>query len=235
MVERKKQTSARQRQPPRKASESPPAAAPASRESAGRAPKQEKPRGRSDQLGTIVAKGLDLAEASLSLGLTMISRFGAVAQQQVFDRLAVGATAQPGAAAAERPPEGAEATYADVPAPHVTAPEEAPFYCVTNRTPLTPGARVKVSFSINNDSVTAAKKVSVRIEGFAGENEHRRLDAGLFSVKPATRTIAPTDFEKFVLEGTVPPDAPPDTYVGSIVVFSEDEFRIPVRIVVMTS
>ena len=42
---------------------------------------------RSDQFGAIFAKGLDLAEASLSLGLTMITRVGAAAQQQV-ERLA---------------------------------------------------------------------------------------------------------------------------------------------------
>ena len=38
--------------------------------------------GRADQLGTIVTKGLDLAEAGLSLGLSMINQFGAVAQPQ---------------------------------------------------------------------------------------------------------------------------------------------------------
>jgi hypothetical protein len=46
------------------------------------------------------------------------------------------------------------------------------------------------------------------------------------------KSIAPMDFEKFVLTGTLPADAPPDVYRGSVIVGSTDEMSIPVRLVV---
>lgn len=192
-------------------------------------------QGRADQLGSILAKGLDLAEAGLSLGLKVITRVGAAAQQGVFDRIGASVESpeaagfQPGGAEAPTAPPASPLGPA---APEVTVPEEE-LYCITNRLPLAPGGSFKVSFSINNDSMAAPKNLSLRAEGFIGENERAPLDAEGFKVKPMRKTIAPMDFEKFVLEGVVPPETPPDVYHGWIVVTSGDEFRIPVRLVVL--
>src|SRR5262245_20634276 len=40
------------------------------------------------QVGMIRAKGLDLAEAGVSLGVTIVNRIGTAAQQQVLERMA---------------------------------------------------------------------------------------------------------------------------------------------------
>ena len=184
-------------------------------------------RAPADQLGAILTKGLDLAEASLSLGLTVISRVGTIAQQQVLGRIpAPGPAAEAPAAAA------AEDHAHNVAAPDTPAPNEGQMYCVTNRLPLAPGGSVDVSFSINNDSMTAPKPVRLRVEGFSGEAEGARIEADRFAVKPPRKTIAPMDFEKFVLSGSVPPETPPDVYDGWIVVSSGADFRIPIRLVV---
>lgn len=190
-------------------------------------------RGRVDQLGTIFAKGLDLAEAGVSLGVTVINRFGAVAQQQVLERMTAAhdpGTAEPAAA----PAQGGEAAMPFGPAaPQVPVPEEQ-LYCITNRLPLAPGGAVRISFSINNDSLAEPKSVALRVEGFEGQVEGARIEAGGFAVKPSRKTIAPMDFDKFVLVGTVPADAPPDVYHGWVVVASGSELRIPIRLVAMS-
>lgn len=181
--------------------------------------------GRADQLGTILVRSLDLAEAGLSLGLTVLSRAGSVAQGTVLDRMP-GAGGQPPAGQAPPGPEREPVPHE----PHEAPPEE-PFY-LTNRLPLAPGGSVRVSFSISNDGVSAPKRVSVRAEGFVGELEGAALDPSAFGVRPATRAIAPMDFEKFVLTATVPPETPPDVYRGVIVVAAaaDDQTRIPVRL-----
>ena len=181
-------------------------------------------REKVDQVGMILAKGLDLAEAGVSLGVTIVNRIGSAAQQQVLERMAAAMQREAtGAAASPAPPmpETAEAP-----------PPEAPAFYITNRLPLAPGGTVKVSFSINNDSMVAPKKVALRIEGFHGETTGASLPAESMSIKPETRTIAPVDFEKFVLRGAVPAETPPDVYFGWILVASDDELRIPVRLTV---
>ena len=40
------------------------------------------------------------------------------------------------------------------------------------------------------------------------------------------------DFDKFVLTGTLPAEAPPDVYRGAVIVHSTDEMSIPVRLLV---
>ena len=40
-----------------------------------------------DQVGMILSKGLDLAEAGVSLGVTIVNRIGSAAQQQVLERM----------------------------------------------------------------------------------------------------------------------------------------------------
>jgi hypothetical protein len=185
-------------------------------------------RGTIDQVGAILAKGLDLAEAGLSLGVTIMSRVGAVAQEKLLERVAAATAgaATPGADIAEPPAAAAPPPAAPPPA----APASG--FGITNRLPVMPGGAVRLSFSINNDSATAAKKVALEVEGFAGDATGRRIDAAGFSVKPAKKVIEPMDFEKFVLEGALPADAPPDIYRGAIVVASDGELRIPVWLAV---
>ncbi|MGH6879823.1 hypothetical protein [Hypericibacter sp.] len=179
-------------------------------------------REKVDQMGMILAKGLDLAEAGVSLGVTIVNRIGSAAQQQVMERMAAAMQREGEPEAAPPPmPEAAE-----------PPPAEAAAFFITNRLPLAPGGTVKVSFSINNDSMVAPKKVSLRIEGFQGETTGASLPAATMSIKPETKAIAPVDFEKFVLRGAVPAETPPDVYFGWILVSSEDELRIPVRLVV---
>jgi hypothetical protein len=190
-------------------------------------------RAPADQLGAILTKGLDLAEASLSLGMTVISRVGAIAQQQVLGKITVPMTAPETGAGAPPNEHGHETDNAAAPETPVPAGSQEPMYCITNRLPLAPGGSVEVSFSINNDSMAAPKPVRLRIEGFTGEAEGGRIEAEGFVVKPPRKKIAPMDFEKFVLSGTVPPDTPPDVYGGWVVVSSGGEFRIPVRLVVL--
>jgi len=178
-------------------------------------------REKVDQVGLILAKGLDLAEAGVSLGVTIVNRIGSAAQQQVLERMAAAMQRDAAGAAPSPMPEAPEAP-----------PPEAPAFYITNRLPLTPGGTVKVSFSINNDSLVAPKKVELRVDAFQGEMTGASLPAESLAVKPATRSIAPVDFEKFVLQGAVPAEMPPDIYLGWILVASDDELRIPVRLVV---
>ena len=187
-------------------------------------------RQRLDQIGNILAKGLDLAEAGASLGVTIISRIGVAAQQKIREGIDAAAAAsvapiQPGTGPAAQAQAYSEA------APPVT--EAEPGFGITNRLPLTPGGTVKISFSVNNDSMTEPKKVELRVEGFTGDSQSARLDASAFTVKPPRKVIAPVDFEKFILEGPVPADAPPDVYRGIVTVVSGNELKIPVVLVVM--
>jgi hypothetical protein len=177
-----------------------------------------------DQVGMILSKGLDLAEAGVSLGVTIVNRIGSAAQQQVLERMA--AAMQPREEPAVPPSPSMQGD--DTPA----SPAEPAAFYITNRLPLTPGGTVKVSFSINNDSMVAPKKVTLRIEGFQGEATGALLPAEGLSIKPETKSIAPVDFEKFVLSGAVPIETPPDAYFGWILVSSDDELRSPVRLTV---
>ncbi|MGR4865695.1 hypothetical protein [Caulobacter sp. LARHSG274] len=176
-------------------------------------------RERLDQMGTILAKGLDLAEAGVSLGATILNRVSLAAQQKIRE----------GLDAAGQPP----------PAPPGAAPEEPvepdeaeAAYGLSNRLPLTPGGEVSISFSVNNDSMTEVRKVEFKVQGFAGETRRAAIDAAVFAVKPAQKTIAPVDFEKFVLKGVVPETIPPDVYRGVVVVRSDKDLFIPVVLVV---
>lgn len=186
-------------------------------------------RGRADQFGALLAKSLDLAEAGLGLGVTLVNRVGVAAQQQVFERFMTQASAA-GAPATVAAPPTAETPPAP-PAPPEAAAAESPG--IGNRLPLQPGGAVKVSFSINNDSPETPKKVALRLEGFVGDAKGLRLDPAGFTLKPAKKTIAPMDFEKFVLEGVLPPQTPPDVYRGWVIVGSDTELRIPVWLAVV--
>jgi hypothetical protein len=175
--------------------------------------------GRADQLGAIIVKTLDLAEAGLSLGITVLTRAGAAAQEALGDR----------AAAA---PDGRGTPEVSHPrAVEEPAADEAPFF-LANRVPLAPGGEVYVSFSITNDSLVEPKRVSLQVGDFVGESEGTRIASDAFAVRPARKTIAPMDFDKFVLAGTIPAAAPADVYRGTVIVGSLDELSIPVRLLV---
>jgi len=175
-------------------------------------------RERLDQMGTILAKGLDLAEAGVSLGATILNRVSVAAQQKIRE----------GLDAAGRP----QSAPPDTPEEPVEPGEAEAAYGLANRLPLTPGGEVSISFSINNDSMTEVRKVEFKVQGFAGETRQAAIDAATFAVKPAQKTIAPVDFEKFVLKGVVPETIPPDVYRGVVVVRSDKDLFIPVVLVV---
>jgi len=184
---------------------------------------------RAERLGAILSRGLDLAEASLSLGLTLVNRVGNVAQESILER--VPGVGNHGDGMEHGPADGEHHPVA--PPPPVeggTSSEHG--YFIVNRLPLHPGDKVAVSFSINNDSLSTQKKVEMRVNGFAGETSGAQFGDDGFVVRPARKSIAPMDFEKFVLRGTIPEDAATDVYRGVVVVSSEDLFDIPVRLVV---
>jgi hypothetical protein len=183
-------------------------------------------RERIDQMGTILAKGLDLAEAGVSLGVTILNRVSLAAQQKIREGLDSAAQSQSAAQPGAQP--GPPGVTPDAPAESA----EADQYGLTNRLPLTPGGEVRISFSVNNDSVTDVRKVEFKVQGFAGESQQAAIDASAFAVKPGQKTIAPVDFEKFVLKGVVPETTPPDVYRGVVVVRSDKDLFIPVILVV---
>jgi hypothetical protein len=174
-------------------------------------------RERLDRLGEILVRGLDLAEAGLSLGMTIVTTVGAAAQQKLFDRIL------------DTPPTD---TPSPGPVPPAGVEPDPPAYGVTNRTPLVPGSAVSISFSINNDSAAAPKNVALSVEGFAGQQAGAFLPLNTVRVTPSSAVIAPMDFEKFVLEGVVPAGATPDVYRGSVLVASDVDMSIPVLLVV---
>ena len=183
-------------------------------------------RERLDQMGTILAKGLDLAEAGVSLGVTILNRVSLAAQQKMREGL--DDAAQPQAAAQPGVQPGPPGDTPEAPA---EAGEAGP-YGLTNRLPLVPGGEVRISFSVNNDFVTDVRKVEFTVQGFAGESGQAAIDAASFAVRPGQKTIAPVDFEKFVLKGVVPETTPPDVYRGVVVVRSDKDLFIPVILVV---
>ena len=184
------------------------------------------------QIGTLMSKSLDLAEASLTLGLNFVQRLGSSVQEQVIDRLAhVGqsftqSAAEPGQRASARDSEP------DAPAQPKPAPARS-FAGVMNQQPLFPGSQVRVSFSINNDSASAEKKVALKLENLEGEISRTRLDGSALSIQPASATIAQMDFEKFIIRGLVPMDTRSDAYQGWIVVSGDEQLRIPLRLVII--
>jgi F0F1-type ATP synthase membrane subunit c/vacuolar-type H+-ATPase subunit K len=176
-------------------------------------------KARLDRFGDLLGKGLDLAEAGLSLGLTVASTLGGAAQQKIFEKMMDAASAEP--------------TPSPAAAPMTTpAPEAPPPFGITNRLRLAPGMAVSISFSINNDSAAAPRQVALRVEPFTGERTGALLPPACLSVSPTDTTIAPMDFEKFVLRGAIPETSPADIYRGSIAVTAADSMRIPVLLVV---
>jgi hypothetical protein len=179
-------------------------------------------KGRLEQFGDLLGRGLDLAEAGLSLGITLATTLGTVAQQKIVGKIMDVAGSDPS-------PQASVSGAAPAPASPAPPPQA---FGITNRLPLVPGMAVSISFSINNDSAVAPKQVSLRVEPFTGERSGAMLPPESLLVTPASIAIAPMDFEKFVLVGAIPEMSPPDTYNGSIAVTAEDSMRIPVLLVV---
>ena len=179
-------------------------------------------KARLNRFGDLLGKGLDLAEAGLSLGLTVASTLGAAAQQKIIEKLMEAAAPEP----AEPPPPPA------APPAGQSAPTQPQAFGITNRLRLAPGMAVNISFSINNDSATAPKQVALRAEPFTGERTGALLPPSALSVAPDSATIAPMDFEKFALCGAIPDASPADIYHGSIAVTADDSMRIPVVLVI---
>ncbi len=187
-------------------------------------------KARLDRFGEILARGLDLAEAGMTLGLTMLGTVGAATQNRIIERI-FNPTAE--RAAAEPPPAPASPATASAAAPGAgPGAGEAASYGITNRLLLRPGGQVSISFSVNNDSPIAGKPVRLLAEAFSGERSGALLPPASLIVRPDEQIIAPMDFEKFVLEGTIPADVVPDRYRGSVVVLGEGPMRIPVLLVV---
>lgn len=184
-------------------------------------------KARLDRFGEILARGLDLAEAGMTLGLTMLGTVGAAAQNKIFERMLNPTADAPPAG----PPAAPPAAQPSAPVAGEAAGEAAS-YGITNRLPLRPDDAVSVSFSVNNDSPVAGKQVRLLVEAFSGERSGTLLPTDCLAVRPGEQTIAPMDFEKFTLEGRIPANAVPDRYRGSVLVLGEGPMRIPVLLVV---
>ncbi|MBW7898041.1 hypothetical protein B188_08080 [Candidatus Brocadiaceae bacterium B188] len=190
--------------------------------------------GHTGQISSIVTNGLDLAEASIRLGINLVNKFGAVVQGQVIDKMA--STVFQGAASFQQKPEeaGTQATdyqYSDE-AGTPQSPNTHRSLFIVNRLPLFPGSPVHITFSINNDSASASKGIRLELEDFIGATSGFKLLSGVFEIKPSQIVIAPMDFEKFILAGMVPSEAPPDSYNSWIKVSGVEEIKIPVILAV---
>ncbi|GAB4379507.1 MAG: hypothetical protein Kow0042_28990 [Calditrichia bacterium] len=189
--------------------------------------KKESPR--TDQLSAIVSKGFDLAEASITLGINLVNRLGSVAQEKLIEKVTdMGRSFTAGG----EPPNAGDTAYPGEQEPESAGEQSPGVMYIQNRLPLFPGSPVQVSFSLSNDSPTTPKKLKLRLEGFVGQMQGMVIDGKGFSIKPASKVIAPMDFDKFTLVGQIPQQAVSDHYAGWILVSGEEELKIPVRLIV---
>jgi hypothetical protein len=176
------------------------------------------------QMSALTAKLIELADAGVGLGMNVVSLLSSLAKSHA----AVPASADDLSGAARPQPAGQEAPPADASSDR-SGPRN---YCVVNRTPLFPGSPVQVSFSINNDVPDSPKNLLVSARGFTGAARGFQIDNSLFLVDPPERLIAAMDFDRFVLKGSIPKEAPEDTYNGWILVDGDEQLRIPVVLLV---
>jgi hypothetical protein len=189
--------------------------------------------GRINQLGSIVGIGFDLVEAGINLGVIVANRLSNVVQEQTIGKVDRATQPYPETYGAPyQDPRGMEPPY-NPSAQSMEAPPQISY--VMNRLHLFPGYPVAVSFTINNDSPDSPKEIHLRVEGFIGEGQGAQLNGADFAIDPDSKTIAPLDFDKFTLVGSIPQDILPDTYGGWIIVSAEEELRIPVRLLVSAS
>ncbi len=199
--------------------------------SSGR-PSTEGQQGPTEQLGAILNRTLDLVEASIGLGANLVTMLGTLAQEQI----AVTGNERPesGPYRSSHEYAGADAGgpyYQEESGPVAEQTDQTNKLRVINRQPLSPENPVQLSFSINNDS-SAPMKLRLAVEALVGENNGFHMERNTFSVRPAEKTISPMDFEKFVLTGKIPKKAPTDYYNGWIRVSGEEDFKIPVTLIV---
>ena len=194
------------------------------------------------QIEEVVNKGLDLAETGIGLGVNIVVRLGSIFKDQLLDKLngaemlnTVINNAKANQSDANNQYYDSDQAYtAETQAGEVASQnaDAGQSYYLYNRLPLFPGSEASLSFSINNDSLTSEKEIQLQLENFVGETQKLAIDASTFSVKPSKITIAPVDFEKFVIKGKIPPEAPEDIYHGWVIVSEEQTYRIPVVLVV---
>lgn len=189
--------------------------------------------GRKDQIGSILNKGLDLAEAGIGLGINLVSQLGSMVQGQAINKIIGGEKAS--VVNTHTEPENTYSEYSK--AEETGKDRRSSGYpdgtCIKNRMPIFPGNEVNISFSINNDSPSSTKKLKLGVEGFIGEEHQFKLDHQAFSVHPSEKAIAPMDFDKFTLTGKLPKETPEDSYNGWIIISGEKQFRIPVTLIVI--
>lgn len=187
------------------------------------------------QLEDMVNKGLDLAETGIGMGVDIVERLGSIFKVKVFDRISSSEMLSSVMSnTSDNQPQAEQAYYpeeAQAAASEQTATPEQANYLI-NRLPLCPGGDVLLSFSINNDSLNSEKEIQLKIQPFVGKAQQYSIDAGIFSITPSEIVIKPADFEKFVIKGNIPEDAPEDTYYGWITVSEEQTYQIPVLLVV---
>jgi hypothetical protein len=177
------------------------------------------------QVSALTSKFIELADAGVGLGMNVVSLLSSLAKAQIGG--AVQTEDVSGGVRRERPQP--EAPQAGAGSADRSGPRN---YCIVNRTPLSPGGPVQVSFSINNDLPDSAKNLIVSARGFAGAARGFQIDNSLFAVEPSERLIAAMDFERFVLKGSIPKEAPEDSYNGWILVDGDEQLRIPVVLLV---
>ena len=201
------------------------------------APAEPKPRldlrTSVDQIGIILHKVLELADSGVALGVNVVSLLRSVTQGRVVDAKATGEEAYfsgSRAAVSQEEPAGFPGPQ---PESAATGEQAQPRrYCVVNRAPVAPGGAVRASFSINNDLPQGTRKLSVSARDFVGAVHGYRLEDGVLSVDPPSARVKPLDFEKFVLQGRIPTEAPEDSYNGWIAVEGDETIKIPALLLV---
>jgi hypothetical protein len=208
------------------------AGAKVARESSPLGPAAGRLRDVAGQTGSILKRILQLTDATVGLGVNLVSLLTSMTQAQIGGRVppeedmyAGGHSAAGDMGAAAGSPRADAAAGGESRA----VPRS---YCVANRTPLVPGGPIRIPFSINNDLPQTPKRLVVSAHDFTGATQGFRLDDAAFSVEPSEKVIAPMDFEKFVLTGAVPLEAPPDSYNGWILVGGDEQMKIPVVLMV---
>ena len=186
----------------------------------------------------MVNKGLDLAETGIGLGVNIVARLGTIFKDQVFDKISSSemlSSVISNTSDRDNQPETEQPHYPEETQPPTTGEQTENAEQISylfNRLPLYSGSDVSLSFSINNDSLTSEKEIQLKIEPFVGQAQQYSIDVNAFSLTPSQIAIAPVDFEKFVIKGKIPEDAPEDTYYGWIIVSEEQTYQIPVALVV---
>lgn len=169
------------------------------------------------QLASLFSAGIGFTQAGLSLGMGLLNSFASM-QEQMVQRLRSG-----------EPLERHPARPAEPEA--VAGPQTAPEAGVTHALPLSLGGAVYLSLSLNNDSRTETKAVTLELVGLRGE-QGLEWPAATLTVTPTRCAIRPLDFEKIVISGSVPAELAPDIYHGHIAVSGAEQLQIPVRFVV---